>query len=91
MEEEAIKLLKQILSLKETSLYTFVEMQARNKKIKSEDAYSETVRLIYLLASNNLIELQTTEGEDGSETIVKPTTLGETYCKSEAIEKRLKQ
>jgi hypothetical protein len=66
-------------------------MQARNKKIKSEDAYNETIRLIYLLASNNLIELKTIEGEDGSETIVKPTTLGETYCKSEAMEKRLKQ
>jgi hypothetical protein len=91
MEEEAIRLLKQIISSKEISLYTLVEIQARNKKIKSEDAYSETIRLIYLLASNNLIELKTTEGEDGSETIVRPTTFGETYCKSEAMEKRLKQ
>ena len=55
---------------------------ARAKKVESQRVFDETLRLVYTLVSNNLIELHIAEGEDGSETIVKSTTVGETYIES---------
>jgi hypothetical protein len=87
MEEEALKLLRTILDLKETSLYDLTEIWARNKSVSSQEVFDEIVRLVYTLASNNLVKLETIEGEDGLETLVKPTTFGETYLKSSIIKK----
>jgi len=88
MEEKAVKLLKKIVSLKEISLYDLAEIWARDRKTESQETFDDIVRLIYTLASNNLVELQTIEGEDGSEIIVKSTTFGETYLKSAAVVKK---
>jgi hypothetical protein len=49
--------------------------------------FDETVRLVYLLVSKNLVKLEAVEGEDCSETVVKSTTLRETYLKSKVAEK----
>jgi hypothetical protein len=87
MEEQALHLLKKIVNLRETSLYTLTETLAREKNVSYREIFDETVRLVYLLASNNLVKLEAVEGEDGSETMVKATTLGETYLKSKVAEK----
>lgn len=90
MEEKAVMLLKKIVSSKETSLYDLAEMWARDKKVKSQKVFDETVRLVYTLASHGLVELQTIEAEDGSETMVKSTPFAETYLKSAIVEKATK-
>jgi len=87
MEEQALQLLKKIVDLRETSLYTLAEILAREKNATYQEIFNETVRLVYLLASKNLVKLEAVEGEDGSETVVKSTTLGETYLKSKVAEK----
>lgn len=79
MEDEAVQLLKKVVSLKEVSLYELAELWARVKKVKSQEIFDDMIRLVYTLVSNNLAELGTIEGEDGTETIVKPTTVGENY------------
>lgn len=90
MEKQELSLLRKIVNLKEISLYDLVEMLAREKKVSAQEIFDETMRLVYVLASKNLIKLQVMEGEDGSETIVRSTSLGETYLKSEAVEKAIR-
>lgn len=87
MEEDAVKLLRKIVDSKETSIYSLAQMWATHKKVRSEEVFDETVRIVYTLASQTLVELETTEGEDGTETVVKPTPFGETYIKSAKAKK----
>ena len=89
MEKEAVKLLGKIVSLKETSLYDLAETWARGTKVKSQNVFDETVRLVYTLVSHGLVELETIEGEDGSEIMVKSTSFGENYLKSAIVEKAM--
>lgn len=82
MDEESLNLLQKIVSLKSVSIYDLAESYARHKHTQIQKVFDDVIKIVYLLASKALVELETVEGSDGLETQVKPTSTGETYVKS---------
>ena len=77
LSEEAIKILSILKKEKEISIYDLLD---KCKDIKGMDL-DMLLRIVYFLASRNIVSIGTIKGEDGLETSVKLTTLGEIIAK----------
>ena len=84
MEQDAIQLLKKLDDeTGEISIYTLVDSELRERNTDLQAAFDKVVRSVYALASRGLVALSVRPGEDGNETYVKATPIGEAFLSVE--------
>jgi hypothetical protein len=86
LDADTLKLLKQVIERRKIPLYDLIEERAsENEQIGK--VFDQIVEMAYFLAGNGLIALEVVEGDEGKETILKPTPMGESYVKNETLRK----
>ena len=84
MDQKAITILKRIVDCEKISIYDLVQEYAKEREVSDREVFEEVVKFMYLLAGQELVKLDPVEGEDGAETIAKPTPLGITFLRVHA-------